>query len=85
MRDPAGGTALTVGLLVLGGVQILNIGLAVELGVIAAVGGLAGLARCLLVGDHGHRLLHAGSVVAATAAVVMSFALPVGYLPWLHV
>ncbi|MFJ9917214.1 hypothetical protein [Actinacidiphila glaucinigra] len=81
MRDPAGGTALTVGLLVLGGVQILNIGLAV----IVTVGGLAGLARCLLVGDHGHRLLHAGSVVAATAAVVMSFALPVGYLPCLHV
>lgn len=43
MRDPAGGTSLAVGLLVLGGVQILNIGLAVELGVIAAVGGVVGL------------------------------------------
>lgn len=85
MRDPAGGTSLAVGLLVLGAVQILNIGLAVELGVIAALGGLAGLVRCLLFGNHGHWLVHTGAVVAATTAVVMSFALPVGYLPWLHV
>ncbi|MFE0632723.1 hypothetical protein ACFW3D_37940 [Streptomyces sp. NPDC058864] len=85
MRDWAGGTSLATGLAVLGAVQILNTGLAVELGVIAALGGLAGLLRCLLFGNHGHWPVHVGAVVAGTAGVVMSFALPVGYLPWLRV
>ncbi|MEU4091563.1 hypothetical protein [Streptomyces sp. NPDC026673] len=84
MHDGAGGTSLAVGLGVLGGVQIVNIGLAVELGIIAALGGLGGLVRCLLFGDYGHWLVHTAAVVAATTGVVMSFALPVGYLPWLH-
>lgn len=85
MRDWAGGAPLAVGLGALSTVQILNIGLAVELGIIAALGGMAGLLRCLLFGDYGHWFVHVSAVVTATAGVVMSFALPVGYLPWQHV
>ncbi|MGW3248432.1 hypothetical protein [Streptomyces sp. NPDC001070] len=85
MRDWAAGTSLAVGVGVMSTVQIVNIGLAAELGIIAVLCGLGGLVRCLLFGKYGHWLVHTSAVVTGTAGAVMSFALPVGYLPWQHV